>query len=293
MSVDGFTLVVLAAGLGSRFGGLKQLEPVGPGGAALMDYSVFDAERAGCDDVVFIIRPEMEDAFTGFAAARYGGRLPVRTAHQLPGAGRAKPWGTGHALLSIAPLVNRPFVVVNADDFYGRPAYEVAAGFARGEAGGRPPAWAVVGYRLEDTTSAAGGVNRAICHVADGWLVGMEEVLGIVAADGGMFTGHSAGGSVTMPGAALVSMNMLVFTPDVCDVLREGFARFVAEPVAATSEYLLPTAIENAVRDGRAQVRVLDPRSHWFGMTYPADRPAVSAALHALVRDGQYPEHLW
>jgi hypothetical protein len=292
VSGGGFTLVVLAAGLGSRFGGLKQLEPVGPGGATLMDYSVFDAQRTGCDDVVFIIRPEMEAAFKRFASARYGDQVRVRTAHQLQAEGRAKPWGTGHAVLSVAPLVNGPFVVVNADDFYGAPAYDAAAGFARGAAGGVPPAWAVVGYRLQDTTSAAGGVNRAICRVTGGWLVGMEEVLGIVATDAGKFTGRGAGAPVTVPGDVLVSMNMWVFTPEVCDELREGFARFRAEPSAATSEYLLPTAIENAVREGRARVRVLDPGSHWFGMTYPADRPAVSAALDALVRDGRYPEHL-
>lgn len=293
MSASGFTLVVLAAGMSSRYGGLKQLEPVGPGGATLMDYSVFDAQRAGCDEVVFIIRPAMEDAFTAFAAARYGGRMRVRTAHQPQGEGRSKPWGTGHALLSVAPLVHRPFLVVNADDFYGAPACEAAAAFARGEARGTPPAWAVVGYRLQDTTSAAGGVNRAVCRVTDGWLVGMEEVLDIVSADGVLCTGRGTQGPVTMAGTDLVSMNMWVFTPAVFDLLREGFARFQAERAAAISEYLLPTAVEAAVREGRVRVRVLDPRSHWFGLTYPADRPAVSAALEALVRSGDYPERLW
>jgi hypothetical protein len=288
-----FTLVVLAAGLGSRFGGLKQLEAVGPGGATLMDYSVFDAARAGCTDVVFIIRPEMEDAFQARVAARYAGTLRVRTAHQPAGEGRAKPWGTGHAVLSVAPLVSGLFVVVNADDFYGAPAYTAAAAFADDEAGGTPPAWAVVGYRLQDTTSAAGGVNRALCHVADGWLSGMEEIFGIVPAEGGLFTGRGAHGRLTMPGDALVSMNMWVFTAELFAMLREGFARFRGASDAATSEYLLPTAVETAVKSGRARVRVLDPRSHWFGMTYPADRPAVSAALEAQVRGGLYPEHLW
>ena len=293
MSAGGFTLVVLAAGMGSRFGGLKQLEPVGPGGATLMDYSVFDALRAGCDDAVFIIRPAMEDAFTALAAARYGGRLRVRTAHQHQDEGRAKPWGTGHALLSVASLVDGPFLVVNADDFYGAPAYDAAAAFARGEAGGSPPAWAVVGYRLADTTSAAGGVNRAVCRVDDDWLTGMEEMLDIVATGDGSFTGRGPNAPVTLSGEALVSMNMWVFTPEVCDVLRDGFARFQQEGAAPDAEYLLPTAVETAVRQGRARVRVLDPRSHWFGMTYPADRPAVTAAIEALVRGGHYPEHLW
>lgn len=292
MSGGGFSLVVLAAGLGSRFGGLKQLEPVGPGGATLMDYSVFDARRTGCDEVIFIIRPEMENAFQALAAARYGGRVAVRTAHQLAGEGRTRPWGTAHALLAAAPLVHRPFIVVNADDFYGAPAFDAAAAFARGEAGGAPPRWAVVGYRLEDTVSASGGVNRAVCQADDGWLAGMEEIIGIVAAPGGGYTGRGQRGPVTLRGRALVSMNMWVFTPQVGDELREGFARFQAAPDAATAEYLLPTAAEDAVREGRARIRVLDPHSPWFGMTYPADRPAVTAALEAQVRSGHYPEHL-
>lgn len=293
MSGGGFTLVVLAAGMGSRYGGLKQLEAVGPGGATLMDYSVFDARRAGCDEVVFIIRPEMEAAFTGFAAARYGERLRVRTAHQAMDGGRTKPWGTGHALLSVASLVDGPFVVVNADDFYGAAAHDAAAGFARRDAGGTPPTWAVIGYRLQDTTSPAGGVNRAVCRVEDGWLTGIDEVIGIVATGGGMFSGRGAHGPVTVPGDTLVSMNMWVFTPAVCDLLREGFAQFRAQPGAANDEYLLPTAIERAGRQGKARIRVPDPRSIWFGLTYPADRPAVSAALEALVRSGHYPERLW
>jgi len=293
VSGSGFTLVVLAAGMGSRFGGLKQLATVGPGGATLMDYSVFDAAQAGCGDVVFIIRPEMEDVFREQVAARYAGRLPVRTAHQQHDASRTKPWGTGHALLSVAPLVTGPFVVVNADDFYGAPAFAAAAVFAGSEAGGSPPAWAVIGYRLQDTVSAAGGVNRGLCRIDNGWLTGMEEVLDIAAAPGGDFAGRGRSGSVIMRGDDLVSMNMWVFTPAICEWLRDGFARFVSEGPAPTTEYLLPTAVEDAVHAGHGRVRVLDPRSTWFGMTYPADRPAVTAALTELVRSGHYPEQLW
>jgi len=293
VSGGAFTLVVLAAGMGSRFGGLKQLAPVGPGGATLMDYSVFDAAQAGCTEVVFIIRPEMDDVFREQVAVRYAGRLTIRTAHQQHDATRTKPWGTGHALLSVAPLVTGPFVVVNADDFYGAAAFAAAARFAGSEAGGAPPAWAVVGYRLKDTVSAAGGVNRGLCRIDAGWLTSMEEVLDIAAAPGGDYAGHGRTGTVLLRGDDLVSMNMWVFTPAICDWLEGGFARFVALGPAPTAEYLLPTAVEDAVRAGRARVRVLDPRSTWFGMTYPADRPAVTAALAGLVQSGHYPEQLW
>jgi hypothetical protein len=218
--------------------------------------------------------------------------VPVRTAHQQQDPTRTKPWGTGHALLSVTSLVSGPFVVVNADDFYGESAFAAAARFAGAEAGGTPPAWAVIGYRLQDTASAAGGVNRALCRVENGWLAGMEEILDITAA-GEAFSGRGRSGTVTMRGDALVSMNMWVFTPALGALLQGGFSRFVAGNPSPTTEYLLPTAIEDAVRAGAARVRVLDPRSRWFGMTYPADRPAVSAALEALVRDGHYPEHLW
>lgn len=292
MTGGGWTLVVLAAGMGSRYGGLKQLEAVGPGGATLMDYSVFDAERAGCRDVVFIIRPDMDDAFRPFVAARYGERVRVRTAHQPPGEGRSKPWGTGHALLSVADAVDGPFAVVNADDCYGAAAFDAVSRFLGSEPGGTPPAWAAVGYRLRDTISTAGGVNRAVCRTRDGWLTEMMEVVDISPA-GATFAGRAGHRALALTGDELVSMNMWAFTPAVFEMLKGGFATFQARADAAQAEFLLPTAIDTAVRSGAARVKVLDARSRWFGLTHAADRAAVTAALAELTRQGHYPEPLW
>ena len=299
MARSPLTLVVLAAGMGSRFGGLKQLEAVGPHGAALLDYSVFDAVRAGFTDVVFVIRRDMEEAFRPLVAERYGSRLDVALAFQqledipdgFSAAGRTRPWGTAHAVLAAAPVVRGPFAVVNADDFYGEPAFSAVAGFL-----GRAAAaeWSVVGYRLRDTTSPAGGVNRAVCRTADGWLTSLEEVSDIVRDDTGAYRGYTGRGTVTLGGDDLVSMNMFGFTTDVFAQLRSGFQRFLASRApAAGDEYPLPTAVEAAVHRGTARVRVLDPGSRWFGMTYRSDRPAVHAALEALTTAGRYPGRLW
>lgn len=302
MSDTTLTLVVLAAGMGSRYGGMKQLDAVGPGGAPLMDYSVYDARRCGFARVVFVIRPDMEDALHTYAD-RFTGRMQVAVAHQrlddvpvwvtVPPT-RAKPWGTGHAVLAAQGAVDGRFVVVNADDFYGRRAFEAASVFLRGDAGGRPPAYAVVGYRLRDTLSAAGGVNRAACRTTpEGWLTAIEEVLEIATTPAGAYAGRTHRGPVTLSGEELVSMNMWAFTPAVFDTLREDFAEFLGARDLVKDEFLLPGAIEAAARRRAARVRVLDPRSHWWGVTYADDRPRVSDAVHRLVVEGSYPERLW
>jgi hypothetical protein len=296
------TLVVLAAGMGSRYGGMKQLDGVGPAGETLMDYSVYDAVRAGFTRVVFVIRPEMEEAFHAFAAGRYGDQISVTTAHQrlddLPGGyvvpvGRAKPWGTAHAVLAAEPGVTGPFAVVNADDFYGEPAYAAVAQFLQGAAGGTPPAWAVVGYRLRDTLSESGGVNRGVCHTdADGWLQGIEEVTDITVARDG-YSGRAGPTLRHYDGREPVSMNMWAFTPEVFGLLRRGFVRFLHEEGLHRREYLLPTITQEAVHRGEARIRVLDAGSQWYGMTYPDDRPVVAAALRMLTTSGRYRSPLW
>lgn len=280
-------LVVLAAGFGSRYGGLKQLDAVGPSGATLMEYSLYDARRAGFDETVFVIRPDMEETFRGYAS-RFDGRMPWQTALQRledvpPGVsippGRAKPWGTTQAVLAAAPLVRGPFAVLNADDFYGAEALAALATFLRDAAGTRPPSFALVGYRLRDTLSRAGPVNRGVCRIdGDGWLQSIEEV---TAIDGGRDPD------------AIVSMNLWGFTPALFEQLREGWLGFFKRGVDERAEYLLPTLVQELLARGACRVRVLEPNSRWFGITHQADRPGVAAALRALVAEGRYPERLW
>jgi MobA-like NTP transferase protein len=294
--------VLLAAGMGSRYGGVKQLEEVGPGGATLMDYSIYDALRAGFRKVVFVIRPDLEEAFRATIVPRYAGRIEVATAHQrledLPGgvavpADRQKPWGTGQAVLAAEGAVPGPFVVVNADDFYGAPAFAASAEFLRHAPPEGPATFALVGYRLRDTLSEHGAVNRGACRVdAEGWLEKVEEVYEIAPTAAGQLVGRGAAGHVTLSADALVSMNLWAFRTSIFPILRAGFVRFLAG-ADAKKEFLLPAAVQESLERKAAQVRVLDAGSPWFGMTYPADRPRVEQAIATLVREGVYPARLW
>jgi NDP-sugar pyrophosphorylase family protein len=296
------TLVVLAAGMGSRFGGPKQLEPVGPGGATLMDYAVYDAVRCGFRKVVFVIRPELATTFTAAVLPRFAGRIAVglalQTAALPPGfqrpAGRTKPWGTAHAVLAAAGVVREPFAVVNADDFYGAAAYATIAAFLGEPRDGGPPAYALAGFPLARTVSAAGSVNRAVCGVsADGWLTSVTEVLNIVADPAGGFRGEDHGAVRRYGGTEPVSMNLWAFTPDVFPQLEAGFASFLSDPDGLERrEYLIPTLMQQLVARGAARVRVLPTDSPWTGITHPADRAVVEARLAALVAAGVYPADL-
>lgn len=297
-------LVILAAGLGSRYGGGKQLEMLGPGGATLMEYALYDARRAGFGEAIFVVRADMETAFQAFAAARFGSRIPWHTAIQrlddLPAGmrvptGRVKPWGTAQAVLAAAAHVRHPFAVLNADDFYDAPSFEALAAFLRAPQAlsPGPPSHAVVGFRLGDTVPARGGVNRAWCRTdPEGWLESIEEVTDIAPREGG-FTGVAESGPVTLQTDTLVSMNLWGFTPAVVEELRRGFAEFLASADAQRGEYLIPTAIRAALARGACRVRVLDAGGHWFGLTHREDREVVAAALRHLVDVGRYPERLW
>jgi hypothetical protein len=297
-------LVILAAGLGSRYGGggLKQMETIGPGGTTLMEYSLYDARRAGFGDVVFVIRAEMAERFSGFAAARFGPGVPWRTVIQrledvppgvTPSPERLKPWGTAQAMLAAADVIRRPCAVLNADDFYGAEAFAALAGFLRQPASDRLPSHAVVGYRLRDTVPEGGAVNRGACRAdAAGWLETIEEVTGIVSTGDGRYTGTGETGKVVLSGDALVSMNLWGFTPAIFDTLRRGWREFFrSEP--GTREYLLPTVVREAVGRHECRVKVIEAGSRWFGITHVADRPVVAAALQRLVAEGRYPERLW
>ena len=291
--------------MGSRFGGPKQLEPLGPSGETLLDYALFDAQRAGFGRAVLIIRRELRAAFERSIVPRWAARLPLALVEQSldalpPGVARSptrtKPWGTAQAVLAAADLVTGPFAVVNGDDFYGRGAYTAAAAAllagAAGEAG--EAVYASVGYPLRATLSASGTVTRAVLRTsADNWLQSIEEVSGIeqVGDDGQV---RSADGRLrTMPGSTLVSMNMWAFTPALFPQLAAGFRDFLlAHGSDDRAEFLLPTMVEGLIQRGAARVRVLPGGGPWSGVTHPDDRPVVARFLRDLVDRGEYPRAL-
>jgi NDP-sugar pyrophosphorylase family protein len=298
------SLVILAAGMGRRYGGLKQLEPVGPGGATIMDYSIYDARRAGFSDFVFVIRPDMQAAFDGYLAERYRGRIRAVCVHQtleaLPEgfrvpAGRSKPWGTAHALLMAQPAVSGPFAVANADDFYGQAAFAELAAFLSGPAPADSQVHALVGYALGQTLPLRGAVSRAICRCSDDWWV--EEIVethGLERSDGGAVCVDQRGVRQDFQADQLVSMNLWGFRPGIFEVIGPAFREFLrANAESADAEFYLPTAVNDAIRSGRARVRVLRTSERWCGVTHPEDKVFVSKYLFELVSSGRYPECLW
>lgn len=301
------TLLILAAGLGSRYGGLKQLDPMGPAGETLLDYSVFDALRAGFDRVVFVVRRDFEAQFRAEVGARFERQMEVAYAFQslddLPSpfrtpADRQKPWGTGHAIWSARAAVTAPFVAVNADDFYGRDAYRTLADFFAATSplvAGQPARFAMAGYRLDRTLSAHGPVSRGVCVVnANGHLQTVGEHTEIARGmDGTIHATNPAGQPVTLPGQASVSLNFWGFTPAVFPRLEAGFARFLgARLEEPRAEYYIPAAVTEMVASGAATVDVLATSANWFGVTYRDDKPLVTAALADLTRAGEYPANL-
>ncbi len=297
-------LVILAAGMGSRYGGMKQLEAVGPGGATIMDYSIFDALRAGFGKVTFVIRTEMEEAFHAAIGSRYASRVEIAYAFQrldgLPSGfsvptDRTKPWGTGQAVLAARECVAEPFAVINADDFYGADAYVRLVEFLRQEDSGDGPTYAMVGYRLRDTLSDAGEVNRGVCQCGgDGRLSRITEITGIRASgDGGVYV-DEGGAEQVIGGDERVSMNAWGFTPVFLKQLRERFEMFLREQATSmTAEFYLPAAIQDLMEAGRAQVEVLPTEDRWVGVTYPQDKAYVVATIDSLVASGRYPRQLW
>ncbi len=288
------TLLVLAAGMGSRYGGLKQLDPVGPAGETILDYAVFDALRAGFDRVVFVIRRDFEEAFRTQIGAKYAGRIGVDYAFQaldmLPeGAAlpteREKPWGTGHAVWCARGVVGTdvPFAVINADDYLGQDSFAQLAGFAAA-----PDAdHAMVGFRLANTLSEQGSVSRGVCQAdADGLLTEVVEHTGIARSD--------VGAGTTFSGEEIVSMNCWLFQPSFWVALDRQWAAFVAarltEPKA---EFYLPAAVSAEIAAGRTTVRVRPTTAKWFGVTYREDKPKVQAMLNALIAEGVYPSPLF
>ncbi len=297
------TLVVLAAGIGSRYGSLKQVDRVGPSGETIIDYSIFDALRAGFGKAVFVVRRSIEADFREAFLVRLGGRIPSELAFQeledVPAgfavpAGRSKPWGTSHAVLAAAAQVREPFAVINADDFYGRDAFERMAGFLSGLSP-QDPKFAVVGYGLRSTLSEHGSVARGVCEVGpDGFLTGVVERLKI-EPDGEAIVDRAAdGGVLVLPESTVVSMNFWGFTPLYFEQAREEFRSFLrARGGDPKAEMYIPLVVNDMVRTGQATVKVLPTTARWFGVTYREDKPRVMAELEALVQAGEYPRSLW
>lgn len=298
------TLLVLAAGMGSRYGGLKQIDPVGPGGEVVLDYSVFDALRAGFGRAVFVIRRDIREAFETAILARFRDRIDCTCVFQEldalpPGvavpAGRTKPWGTGHAVLAAADAVHDPFAVINADDFYGRHSFALLRDFLAADHPATPDACALVGFRLRNTLSEHGHVSRGVCTCdAEGRLTGIRERTRIVAEGGGVADVSPEGAREPLDPDALVSMNMWGFSPSLFPHLRRLFADFLsAEGPPATREFYLPAAVDRLIAEGAATCRVLSTPDAWFGVTYPADKPHVVASIRQRIDAGDYPERLW
>ena len=299
------TLVVLAAGMGSRYGGLKQVDPVGPSGEAILDYSVFDAIRGGFGKVVFIIRKDIEEVFRRQVGSKYEGLVAVNYCFQdindLPApyavpAGRTKPWGTAHATRAARSVVREPFAVINADDFYGRDAFAKLGAFlsSSAEADGRALHFAMVGYRLDLTLSENGSVARGICDVAaDGTLRGVTEMTKLVRAEGCAENRVDGEAPVKVPLDARVSMNLWGFTPGLFDALEARFPVWLAENGAKEkSEWYIPFVVDELIKEGKADCRVLPTDSQWFGVTYREDKPYVVSEIAKLVGAGEYPANL-
>jgi len=299
------TLVVLAAGMGSRYGGLKQVDPMGPSGETVLDYSVHDAVLAGFDRVLFIIRRDFEAEFKAAVGTRFAGHVRVDYAYQaldaLPlgfavPAGRLKPWGTGHAVWCARAELDGPFAVVNADDFYGAASFRALADFLRAApaapavhaapAAFAKPEYAMVGFALANTLSEHGAVSRGVCDVAtDGRLRGIEEHTGILAAE--------VGAGRRYAGEKVVSMNCWGFTPAFLPQLDARWHAFLAEHgQSEKTEFYLPFAVNELLGAGAATVRVLPTSAAWFGVTYREDKARVQAAIAALIADGRYPSPL-
>lgn len=297
------TLFVLAAGMDSRYGGLKQLDGVGPNGETIMDYSIYDALRAGFGKVVFVIRKDFETDFRKKILSKYEGHIPVEVVFQsldrLPEGysvdpGRKKPWGTNHAVLMGREVINEPFVVINADDYYGRDAFEVIAR-ELSRPHDRKGDYCMVGFRIANTMTENGSVSRGVCTTKDGYLTDVVERTAIAFDSEHRITFTDENGEVRhLDPDTPVSMNMWGFTPDYFDYSDREFRRFLdnlQDPLKG--EYYIPTAVDTMIRRGEATVKVLDTTSKWIGVTYTDDRPGVVAGLAAMHADGTYPRQLF
>ncbi len=297
------TLFVLAAGMGSRYGGLKQLDGLGPNGETIMDYSIYDAIRAGFGKVVFVIRRVFEADFREKIVSKYADRIPVELVFQeldnLPAGfkvpeGREKPWGTNHAVLMGKDVIHEPFAVINADDYYGRESFQVLADYLK-SIEGTEGKYAMVGYRVSNTLSESGSVARGVCETNEqGFLTKVTERTKILREEDGVIRFIEEDGKTALDENTPVSMNMWAFTPDYFRYSEQCFVEFLKEHGnELKSESYIPSLVDELIHSGKATCRVLDTPSRWFGVTYATDRPQVVEKFAQLVKDGVYPSPLF
>ena len=296
------TLFILAAGMGSRYGGLKQLDGLGPNGETIMDYSVFDAMRAGFGKVVFVIRKDFEEDFRNVVLSKYADHVPCEVCFQgidnLPkgftrNPERTKPWGTNHAVLMAKDIIKEPFMVINADDFYGKESFEVMAKFLL-DVNGQEGKYCMAGYRVGNTLSEHGTVSRGVCATDKmGFLTDVVERTAIENKNGHVVY-QDNGVDVEIPFETPVSMNMWGFTPEYFTYAEEAFKAFLTEnSQELKAEFYIPTLVNDMIKSGKATCQVLDTTAKWFGVTYADDRQMVVDKIQALVDAGIYPNKLF
>ena len=297
------SLLFLAAGMGSRYGGLKQLDQFGPNGETLMEYSIYDGIKAGFEKIVFVIRRDFEDAFKEAYIDKIKDKIEVNYVFQEltalpPGYSvpkdREKPWGTGHAIMAAKDVIDGPFAVVNADDFYGRDAYKLIHDFLANLDEYNSTTYTIIGYPLPKTLSEHGHVSRGVCEVdADGNLIKVTERLNIARESDGIYY-HEDGKSFPLKEDTSVSMNLMGFDPTFFDYLEKYFVDFLNESINnLKSEYLLPSVVNELAVTNQVKVKILKTDAQWFGVTYQEDRPIVIEKINNMVNGGLYPSNLW
>lgn len=296
------TLLIMAAGMASRYGSMKQIQQFGPSGETIMDYSIYDAIRAGFEKVVFIIRKDFAEDFKNIFEPKLKGKIETEYVYQEMTAftegfqapeGRTKPWGTSHAILCAAPAVQGNFAVINADDFYGKDAFQKAYDFLTN--GCNDQTFALVGYQLENTLSENGSVSRGVCEVdADQNLVQINERLKVYEEEGQIVYEEADGSKTPIGDTAKASMNFWCFSPALFPFLQEEFRKFLKESGGELkTEFLIPLSADQYIKQGKGVIKVLPTNAQWFGVTYKEDAPVVKQKLEAQVSSGAYPESLW
>lgn len=298
------TLLILAAGMGSRYGGMKQVDPFGPAGETITDYSIYDAIRAGFNRIVFVISPRMEEEFSKDYIRKFPPDLKVEYVIQsiddIPEGyvvpeQRKKPWGTAHAVLMAKEVIREPFAVINADDFYGRTSYQMMHDFLTRTSEDVPGQYCMVGFELQKTVSEHGSVARGVCQVDDhGFLKGMVERTKIFMENGRIEFQDEDGSRHALNPMDTVSMNLFGFTPDFFNHIEDNFRNFISENISnPKAELYIPVVVDNLIKAGIARMSVLQTKESWFGVTYQEDKPKVLSAIRHLTEEGLYPVPLW